>query len=150
MLGWADVLLPMDRYAALIVTESSEALPVGRRWEQAHNPTPGCGLSANPSHIQPPSLHHPLWSLCKAGPAPTVYFCLRFFYLPILQSDSLEILVTILNENDNSPVFAQPNLTRDVPEVRGFWKGRGHCLTECCGTEEGSAGRGLQSISHRQ
>ncbi|NXC59197.1 CDHR5 protein, partial [Aleadryas rufinucha] len=28
----------------------------------------------------------------------------------------LEILVTILNENDNSPVFAQPNLTRDVPE----------------------------------
>ncbi|NXU99934.1 CDHR5 protein, partial [Cettia cetti] len=27
-----------------------------------------------------------------------------------------EILVTILNENDNSPVFAQPNLTRDVPE----------------------------------
>ncbi|NXM58341.1 CDHR5 protein, partial [Illadopsis cleaveri] len=28
----------------------------------------------------------------------------------------LEILVTILNENDNSPVFAQPNLTRNVPE----------------------------------
>ncbi|NXO31472.1 CDHR5 protein, partial [Cisticola juncidis] len=28
----------------------------------------------------------------------------------------LEILVTILNENDNSPVFAQPNLSRDVPE----------------------------------
>ncbi|NXE41487.1 CDHR5 protein, partial [Ptilorrhoa leucosticta] len=28
----------------------------------------------------------------------------------------LEILVTVLNENDNSPVFAQPNLTRDVPE----------------------------------
>ncbi|NXK69790.1 CDHR5 protein, partial [Sylvietta virens] len=28
----------------------------------------------------------------------------------------LEILVTILNENDNSPVFAQPNLTRDIPE----------------------------------
>ncbi|XP_066178348.1 cadherin-related family member 5 [Sylvia atricapilla] len=32
------------------------------------------------------------------------------------QTDSLEILVTILNENDNSPVFAQPNLTREVPE----------------------------------
>ncbi|NXR45760.1 CDHR5 protein, partial [Hippolais icterina] len=28
----------------------------------------------------------------------------------------LEIVVTILNKNDNSPVFAQPNLTRDVPE----------------------------------
>ncbi|NWT88887.1 CDHR5 protein, partial [Lanius ludovicianus] len=28
----------------------------------------------------------------------------------------LEILVTILNENDNSPVFAQPNLTRNVLE----------------------------------
>ncbi|NXA91477.1 CDHR5 protein, partial [Melanocharis versteri] len=28
----------------------------------------------------------------------------------------LEILVTVLNENDNSPVFAQPNITRDVPE----------------------------------
>ncbi|KAM4779434.1 cadherin-related family member 5 [Cyanocitta cristata] len=35
---------------------------------------------------------------------------------PAGQSDSLEILVTILNENDNSPVFAQPNLSRDVPE----------------------------------
>ncbi|NXB97636.1 CDHR5 protein, partial [Orthonyx spaldingii] len=28
----------------------------------------------------------------------------------------LEILVTVLNENDNSPMFAQPNLTRTVPE----------------------------------
>ncbi|NXI77896.1 CDHR5 protein, partial [Rhipidura dahli] len=28
----------------------------------------------------------------------------------------LEILVTVLNENDNSPVFAQPNLSRVVPE----------------------------------
>ncbi|NXC84849.1 CDHR5 protein, partial [Cercotrichas coryphoeus] len=28
----------------------------------------------------------------------------------------LEIVVTVLNENDNSPVFAQPNLSRDVPE----------------------------------
>ncbi|NWX26138.1 CDHR5 protein, partial [Notiomystis cincta] len=28
----------------------------------------------------------------------------------------LEILVTILNENDNRPVFVQPNITRDVPE----------------------------------
>ncbi|NXH40967.1 CDHR5 protein, partial [Dicaeum eximium] len=28
----------------------------------------------------------------------------------------LEILVTILNENDNSPMFAQPNITRDVAE----------------------------------
>ncbi|NXS89858.1 CDHR5 protein, partial [Erpornis zantholeuca] len=28
----------------------------------------------------------------------------------------LEILVTVLNENDNSPVFAQPSLSRDVPE----------------------------------
>ncbi|NXB51844.1 CDHR5 protein, partial [Leucopsar rothschildi] len=28
----------------------------------------------------------------------------------------LEIIVTILNENDNSPVFAQPNLAREVPE----------------------------------
>ncbi|NXY17370.1 CDHR5 protein, partial [Atrichornis clamosus] len=28
----------------------------------------------------------------------------------------LEILVTILNENDNSPVFKQPSLTRTVPE----------------------------------
>ncbi|NWV21951.1 CDHR5 protein, partial [Origma solitaria] len=28
----------------------------------------------------------------------------------------LEILVTILNENDNVPVFAQPNLSRTVPE----------------------------------
>ncbi|XP_005529133.1 PREDICTED: cadherin-related family member 5 [Pseudopodoces humilis] len=35
---------------------------------------------------------------------------------PAGQTDSLEILVTILNENDNSPVFAQPNITRDVPE----------------------------------
>ncbi|XP_039922299.1 cadherin-related family member 5 [Hirundo rustica] len=32
------------------------------------------------------------------------------------QSNSFVILVTVLNENDNSPVFAQPNLTRDVPE----------------------------------
>ncbi|KAM4898166.1 cadherin-related family member 5 [Sylvia borin] len=32
------------------------------------------------------------------------------------QGDSLEILVTILDENDNSPVFAQPNLSREVPE----------------------------------
>ncbi|KAI1232664.1 Cadherin-related family member 5, partial [Lamprotornis superbus] len=31
-------------------------------------------------------------------------------------SDLLEIIVTILNENDNSPVFAQPNLAREVPE----------------------------------
>ncbi|NWV69586.1 CDHR5 protein, partial [Malurus elegans] len=28
----------------------------------------------------------------------------------------LEILVTVLNENDNDPVFAQPNLSRTVPE----------------------------------
>ncbi|NXU18688.1 CDHR5 protein, partial [Pardalotus punctatus] len=28
----------------------------------------------------------------------------------------LEILVTILNKNDNDPVFAQPNLSRTVPE----------------------------------
>ncbi|NWS87345.1 CDHR5 protein, partial [Toxostoma redivivum] len=28
----------------------------------------------------------------------------------------LEIIVIVLNENDNSPVFAQPNLTREVPE----------------------------------
>ncbi|XP_009972759.2 cadherin-related family member 5 [Tyto alba] len=32
------------------------------------------------------------------------------------QSDSLEILVTILNMNDNSPVFKQTNLTEVVPE----------------------------------
>ncbi|XP_068050574.1 cadherin-related family member 5 isoform X1 [Anomalospiza imberbis] len=32
------------------------------------------------------------------------------------QSESLEILVTILNENDNPPVFPQPNISRDVPE----------------------------------
>ncbi|TRZ21252.1 hypothetical protein HGM15179_005778 [Zosterops borbonicus] len=32
------------------------------------------------------------------------------------QSDSLEILVTVLNENDNSPVFAQPNLNKEIPE----------------------------------
>ncbi|NWS00532.1 CDHR5 protein, partial [Motacilla alba] len=28
----------------------------------------------------------------------------------------LEILVTILNENDNRPMFPQPNITRNVPE----------------------------------
>ncbi|NWV42534.1 CDHR5 protein, partial [Grantiella picta] len=28
----------------------------------------------------------------------------------------LEILVTVLNKNDNDPVFAQPNLSRTVPE----------------------------------
>ncbi|NXN79728.1 CDHR5 protein, partial [Bombycilla garrulus] len=28
----------------------------------------------------------------------------------------LEIIVTILNENDNSPVFSQPNISRDIPE----------------------------------
>ncbi|XP_061227002.1 cadherin-related family member 5 [Neopsephotus bourkii] len=33
-----------------------------------------------------------------------------------VQSNSLEILVTILNENDNSPVFKQTNLTQVVPE----------------------------------
>ncbi|XP_032546788.1 cadherin-related family member 5 [Chiroxiphia lanceolata] len=32
------------------------------------------------------------------------------------QSDSLEIIVTILNENDNDPQFQQPNLTRSVRE----------------------------------
>ncbi|KAJ7398577.1 cadherin-related family member 5 isoform X1 [Pitangus sulphuratus] len=32
------------------------------------------------------------------------------------QSDSLEIFVTILNENDNDPQFPQPNLTRFVRE----------------------------------
>ncbi|XP_076199764.1 cadherin-related family member 5 [Aptenodytes patagonicus] len=32
------------------------------------------------------------------------------------QSDSLEILVTILNMNDNSPMFKQTNLTKVVPE----------------------------------
>ncbi|KAM6204972.1 cadherin-related family member 5 [Sarcoramphus papa] len=32
------------------------------------------------------------------------------------QSDSLEILVTILNMNDNIPVFKQTNLTKVVPE----------------------------------
>ncbi|XP_074903258.1 cadherin-related family member 5 [Buteo buteo] len=32
------------------------------------------------------------------------------------QRDSLEILVTILNTNDNSPVFKQMNLTKVVPE----------------------------------
>nr|XP_030129551.3 cadherin-related family member 5 [Taeniopygia guttata] len=36
---------------------------------------------------------------------------------PADQSESLEILVTILNENDNYPVFPQPNITRDVPEA---------------------------------
>ncbi|KAF2973621.1 hypothetical protein EK904_008774, partial [Melospiza melodia maxima] len=35
---------------------------------------------------------------------------------PAGQSDSLQILVTILNENDNSPVFPQPNVTRQIPE----------------------------------
>ncbi|XP_030806066.1 cadherin-related family member 5 [Camarhynchus parvulus] len=35
---------------------------------------------------------------------------------PAGQSDSLQILVTILNENDNSPVFPQPNITRQIPE----------------------------------
>ncbi|XP_014734396.1 PREDICTED: cadherin-related family member 5 [Sturnus vulgaris] len=38
---------------------------------------------------------------------------------PAGQSDLLEIIVTILNENDNSPVFAQPNLAREVPEDTG-------------------------------
>ncbi|XP_061306942.1 cadherin-related family member 5 isoform X1 [Pezoporus flaviventris] len=33
-----------------------------------------------------------------------------------VQSNSLDILVTILNENDNSPVFKQTNLTQVVPE----------------------------------
>ncbi|NWY98526.1 CDHR5 protein, partial [Loxia curvirostra] len=28
----------------------------------------------------------------------------------------LQIIVTVLNENDNSPVFPQPNITRQVPE----------------------------------
>ncbi|KAM6309013.1 cadherin-related family member 5 [Aegotheles albertisi] len=32
------------------------------------------------------------------------------------QSDSLEIIVTILNENDNVPVFKYPNMTKVVPE----------------------------------
>ncbi|XP_009991853.1 PREDICTED: cadherin-related family member 5 [Chaetura pelagica] len=32
------------------------------------------------------------------------------------QRDSLEIVVTILNENDNSPEFAKQNLTKTVPE----------------------------------
>ncbi|XP_027517920.1 cadherin-related family member 5 [Corapipo altera] len=32
------------------------------------------------------------------------------------QSSSLEIIVTILNENDNDPQFQQPNLTRSVRE----------------------------------
>ncbi|XP_071284198.1 cadherin-related family member 5 [Agelaius tricolor] len=35
---------------------------------------------------------------------------------PAGQSDSLQILVTILNENDNPPVFPQPNITRQIPE----------------------------------
>ncbi|XP_009095405.2 cadherin-related family member 5 [Serinus canaria] len=35
---------------------------------------------------------------------------------PAGQSDSLQILITVLNENDNSPVFPQPNITRQVPE----------------------------------
>ncbi|CAN8214480.1 unnamed protein product [Coccothraustes coccothraustes] len=35
---------------------------------------------------------------------------------PAGQSDSLQIIVTILNENDNSPVFPQPNISRQVPE----------------------------------
>lgn len=50
------VLLFVDRLAALIATESATALPVGRRWQQAHSPAPGCGLAANPSPIQPPIL----------------------------------------------------------------------------------------------
>ncbi|XP_056349971.1 cadherin-related family member 5 isoform X1 [Oenanthe melanoleuca] len=35
---------------------------------------------------------------------------------PAGQNSLLQIIVTVLNENDNSPVFAQPNLSRDVPE----------------------------------
>lgn len=101
---------------------------------------PGHGLAANPSPIWPPSLHHPLWSLCKAGSAPTVYFCLWFFDLLILQSDSLQILVTILNKNDNSPEFPQPNITRQIPEVRGFGKGRGHCSLSAVGLRKGQQG----------
>lgn len=52
----------------------------------------------------------------------------------------MEILVTILNENDNSPVFAQPNITRDVPEVRGFGEGRGHCSLSAVGLRKGQQG----------
>lgn len=32
--------------------------------------------------------------------------------------DSLEVIVTVVNLNDNSPVFKQPNFTVNVPEVR--------------------------------
>lgn len=52
----------------------------------------------------------------------------------------MQILVTILNENDNSPVFPQPNITRQVPEVRGFGKGRGHCSLRAVGLRKGQQG----------
>lgn len=93
-----------------------------RLWEWGAvgtNPThPHCGLAANHSHI-----HHPLCSLCKSGSPPNgLSFIFDSLTSPFLQSDSLEIIVTIVNVNDNSPVFKQTNLTEVVPEVSILWK----------------------------
>lgn len=52
----------------------------------------------------------------------------------------MEILVTVLNENDNSPVFAQPNLNKEIPEVRAFGNGRGHCSLSAVGLRKGQQG----------
>ncbi|XP_033918012.1 cadherin-related family member 5 [Melopsittacus undulatus] len=47
--------------------------------------------------------------------SPVLFLSLTLI-LPFLQSNSFDIVVTILNENDNSPVFKHTNLTQVVPE----------------------------------
>lgn len=88
------------------------------------NPEP----TPHPGPTQPPSSsHHPLWSLCKAGAARnSLILVFDSLSSPFLQGDSLQVLVTILNVNDNSPVFAQTNLTVVLPEV-SVVRERGGC-----------------------
>lgn len=83
----------------------------------------GCKPQLHQAPILTPS---PLGTL-QSRISPKSPFLSLVLCLPVLQSESLEILVTVLNMNDNEPVFAHPNLARELPEVRGFWKGRGHC-----------------------
>ena len=96
---------------------------VGTNPQPTHTLWAGCKRPPHPAPIQLCSLHHPLWSLCKSGSAPnSLIFVFDSLALLFLQSDSLEILVTILNMNDNIPVFKQTNLTKVVPEVSILWK----------------------------
>lgn len=119
-------------------------------WEQTTNPTP-CGLSAKPSPVQhPPAmlLKPSSPSLCKLGSAPNnLTFVFDSLIFPFLQTDTFQIIVSIINLNDNTPVFKQTSLTITLPEVRVSHKWRGHWVNQCYGTRERSSANCTEKIT---